>query len=115
MFEEALDIAHESVLRVLDQMWLRFLDQASNYSSHLTGIPAKPATDQEVAEAVPYDHISKSASHRHMGTNREFWVNQRTSISQWTRPYFARTFRTQDIEMEVFIQILIRKDIFPRR
>ncbi len=115
MFDEALDIAHESVLRVLDQMWIRFLDQASKYTSHLTGTPACRATDKDIADAVPYEHIGKSSSHRHMGTNREFWVNQRTSISQWTRPYTTRIFRTQDIEMDVFVQILIRKDIFPKR
>jgi hypothetical protein len=115
MYEEALDIAHEQVLKVLDQMWIRFLDQASNYNIHITGIPAMPATEKEVIEAIPYEFWTKSPNQRNMGTNRVFWVNQRTGQSQWTKPFTPRLFRTQDIELEVFVQILIRKDIFPKR
>lgn len=115
MFDEALDIAHDSVLRTLGQLWLRFLDQSSNYTSHLTGIPTSPATDEEVAEAIPYEILGKTSNHRNMGTNRAFWVNQRTLMSQWTKPYSPRVFRSNDIEMDVFVQILIRRDIFPKR
>jgi hypothetical protein len=35
MFQEGLDIAHENVLRVLELMWMKFLDDASHYT-HIT-------------------------------------------------------------------------------
>ena len=115
MFDQALDIAHGEVLQTLDEMWVRFIDQASNYTSHLTGLPTRPATSKDVANALAEGIRDKSQNHRNLGTNREFWVNKRTSISQWSKPYSSRTFRTQDIEIETFTQILIRKDIFPNR
>lgn len=115
MFEEALDMAHNQVLHILEQIWVRFIDQASNYTSHITGMPTRPATAKDVADALAEGIREKSANHRNMGTNREFWVNKRTQISQWSKPYTTRTFRAQDIELETFVQILIRKDVFPRR
>jgi hypothetical protein len=36
MFQEGLDIAHENVLRVLELMWMKFIDDASHYN-HITG------------------------------------------------------------------------------
>ena len=36
MFQQGLDIAHEDVLRVLEVMWMKFLDDASHYN-HITG------------------------------------------------------------------------------
>lgn len=51
---------------------------------------------------------------RQLGTNREFWVNNRTNLSQWSRPFYPRTFRASDIELNVFVDILIRKNIFPK-
>ena len=50
-----------------------------------------------------------------VGTNRDYWVNMRTYISQWTRPYLRRNFRAQDLEMETFVTVLIRNDVLARR
>ena len=36
LFQEGLDIAHENVLRCLELMWMRFMDDASHYN-HITG------------------------------------------------------------------------------
>ena len=50
MFLEGLDIAHEHVLRCLELMWMKFLDDASHYN-HITGqflsqlFPIRPAVD----------------------------------------------------------------------
>lgn len=33
MFQEGLDIAHENVLRVLELMWMKFIDDASHYNN----------------------------------------------------------------------------------
>ena len=37
LFQEGLDIAHENVLRCLELMWMRFMDDASHYN-HITGM-----------------------------------------------------------------------------
>jgi len=39
LFQEGLDIAHENVLRCLELMWMRFIDDASHYN-HITGTAA---------------------------------------------------------------------------
>jgi hypothetical protein len=36
MFQQGLDIAHENVLRCLELMWMKFVDDASHYN-HITG------------------------------------------------------------------------------
>jgi hypothetical protein len=43
MFQEGLDIAHENVLRVLELMWMKFIDDASHYN-HITGQCLQPAS-----------------------------------------------------------------------
>ncbi len=139
MFEEALDLSHDSVLRALELLWTRYIDHASNYS--VTGVSRQNTTRQSLGSFTEQldDFASDllvrpKANHRVVGTNREFWVNTRTSISQvnshhifayislrsyfslqWTRPFFPRTFRSQELEVDVFVQVLIRKDVFPKR
>lgn len=119
MFEEALDLSHDSVLRALELLWTRYIDHASNYS--VTGVSRQNTTRQSLGSFTEQldDFASDllvrpKANHRVVGTNREFWVNTRTSISQWTRPFFPRTFRSQELEVDVFVQVLIRKDVFPK-
>jgi hypothetical protein len=122
MFEEALELAHETVLRSLETMWIRYIDSASNYS--VTGTQRQQSTKDfiESFAADSFDDnndlgnsVKPKSAHRVLGTNREFWVNTKTSISQWTRPYYPRIFRCQEIEVDIFIQILIRRDVFPNR
>lgn len=36
MFQQGLDIAHENVLRCLELMWMKFVDDASHYN-HMNG------------------------------------------------------------------------------
>lgn len=106
MFDEALDLAFDQVLRSLDLLWRRYVDEASNYIV-------------QTRDGMPPPHhppgIGSRHGHRVLGTNREFFYNTKTNISQWTRPYHARMFRIQDIEMDSFVQIMIRKDLFPQR
>lgn len=49
------------------------------------------------------------------GTNRDYWVNMRTQVSQWTRPYLRKAFRAQDLEIETFVAVLIRNDVLAKR
>lgn len=50
MFQEGLDIAHEHVLRVLEVMWMKFIDDASHYN-HIT----RECFDYR---CVKYDHTA---------------------------------------------------------
>lgn len=122
MFEEALDMAHADVLRSLELLWNRFIDQASNYmvlptasgpiSSQVSLASNATAVLLQEAQTMM---AARSSTNKTQGTNREFWVNTQTNISQWTRPYWDRLFRTQDIEMDTFVLILIQKDVFAKR
>lgn len=49
------------------------------------------------------------------GTNRDYWVNMRTYISQWTRPYLRKNFRNQDLEIDTFVTVLIHNDVLAKR
>jgi hypothetical protein len=59
--------------------------------------------------------LDRAYPHRPTGTNREYWVNMRTQISQWTRPYLRKNFRAQDLDMETFVLILLRYDVMAKR
>jgi hypothetical protein len=119
MFEEALDIAHANVLRSLEHMWSRYIDEASNY--FVTPVAGGGGNSLSAGTILlddqneRHDKITRGATHRQLGTNREFWVNNITTLSQWSRPYWPHIFRCQDLEMDVFVQILIQKDVFARR
>lgn len=120
MFEEALDMAHADVLRALELLWARYIDEAANYYIPPTFAASSSASvtsnnTQVLMQEAQSMMMARSAAHKNMGTNREFWVNNSTSISQWSRPYWPRIFRTQDIEIDTFVQILIRKDVFAKR
>jgi hypothetical protein len=70
--------------------------------------------DDSMLNRQESDFVPRTPSHRQLGTNREFFVNTKTMISQWTRPFFARTYRSQDIDADSFIQVIILHDVFPR-
>ena len=86
MFDEALDIAHENVLRQLELIWTRYIDHASNYS--VTGVVRQSTARQSIFSSTDstdefgLDLVRPKPNHRVLGTNREFWVNNRTAISQ---------------------------------
>jgi hypothetical protein len=117
MFEEALDHAHERVLRALENMWMRCVDNSSHggHRGHTiaavdeVGVASSSEQQQTATVSVTSASLSRG------GTNKEFWVNMRNSISQWTRPYTPNVFRAQDIEIDSFVSVLIRRDVFPKR
>lgn len=118
MFDEALDAAHKKLVRCLELLWKKYIDDPANYTfgsihhhhhhiNNSDGDASRPMTESG-NELV-------ALKQRQLGTYREFWVNTKTNISQWTRPYRPRTFRTHDLEMACFVDILIHKDVFPKR
>ncbi len=47
-------------------------------------------------------------------TYKDFYVNLKSSVTQWTLPYHLRTFSNADIEIESFISQLLQRDVFSR-
>ena len=98
MYDEAIDYAHKTVLRDLQRIWYR-----ATYTLE------KPDADKELEE-------------RRKGNNSvvppiiekyPYYLNMKTSLSQWAKPYIDSTFRAHDIEYDAFINIMIQKDILP--
>lgn len=126
MFDEGLELAHQTVMRTLDVMWKRFIDKPSNYVANarpvtqasFMGRDGRPGPNGALLDAPPPSTVLTTTpglgTRSQLGTNREFFVNMRTMISQWSRPFWPRTFRSQDLDMETFVQILIRHDVFPK-
>lgn len=130
MFDEAVEMMHAKVMRKLQVVWRRFIDRSANYFTNSRPVTqasmennARASILRELEGFLPVEeeqaetndgYVPRSPAHRQLGTNREFFVNTNTMISQWTRPFFARTFRAQDIDAESFVTVLILHDIFPR-
>lgn len=127
MYEEALEYSHQLVVRKLSQMWKSYIDSNSNILVSLNNNLSRKKFDDD----TEYDHEDNfsasvtlmnaasegktGAGNSKLGTNREFWVNLDTAISQWVRPYYENTFRSQDIELDAFVYIVIRFDLMARR
>jgi hypothetical protein len=104
MFEEALDVAHETVLRNLERLWIRYIDHASNYGinglspeiarsvSKVQSLRDSMLASISVGSLDEMDVVRPSSRHRIMGTNREFWVNTKTKISQVRLLFFDVLF-----------------------
>jgi hypothetical protein len=46
---------------------------------------------------------------------RFYYLNNKTGRTQWTAPYRERTFRSSDIEMEVFVSMILQYDLLASR
>lgn len=130
MYEEALEYSHSLVIRKLNLIWKSYIDSNSNVlvSFHNNFSKKKFEEDYEynhednysavVTTMNPLSGEGKSTNNTNNsirnGSNREFWVNLETSISQWVRPYYDHTFRSQDIEIEAFVYIVLKFDLIPR-
>lgn len=44
-------------------------------------------------------------------TNREYFLNVETGLTQWVRPYRQKTFSTSDLEIDAFVTVVIHNDI----
>jgi hypothetical protein len=46
---------------------------------------------------------------------KKYYVNLKTSHTQWTKPFQAKTFRSHDVDINSFVTTLIRRDVFAKR
>ena len=95
MFNEAVEWSHKQCLRVLELLWLRCTHKF---------------TASEIHNMRKMGHGSGE-----MPESRFYYVNMRTSICQWARPYHQRVFHCQDIEIDAFVHICLVYDVLPKR
>ena len=99
MFDEAVEHAHRTVMRDLETIWVR-----------CTLSSEEPDVERETQQA----RMGNQAPAPHVITKRPYYINLRTQLSQWTRPYYNHTFRANDIEFNSFAHVIIDHDILPR-
>lgn len=84
IFDEAIELAHQDILRVLEQVWMR-----CTTPPYRVGQPKFPE-------------------------NRTYYINNNTMTAQWARPYHLRTFKAHDIELKTFVSIFTQQDILAK-
>ncbi len=99
MFDEAVEHAHRAVMRDLETIWVRCTDTSET-----------PDVDREVQQA----RMGNRDPVPPIVTKRPYYVNLRTQLSQWTRPFFNHTFRANDIEFNSFAHVIMDHDTLPR-
>lgn len=92
IYNEAVESGYKNCLRVLELMWLRCVHKYNHAELH--NLRKLEAGD------VP--------------ESREYYVNMRTSLCQWMRPYHQRVFHAQDIEVDTFVNMCIQYDVLAR-
>lgn len=90
IFDEALELQHSVAMRSLESLWLKCVDNMSHGALGGKGHGGKPSA------------------------GKDFYVNLRTLHTQWTRPYIPKMFRSQDIELDTFVAILVQRDVFAK-
>ena len=91
------------MLRVLEVMWIRCNDDGSNIIS------------QKQNPSNIENWFSNAILERRKPTFRDYYLNTKTGMTQWTRPYHQKTFNAPDIEIEAFIAIIMYRDILSSR
>ena len=107
LFAEACEWAHNSVLRTLELMWLRCIDDGITNTKY--GISKTNMTNNDLIE------LDNGMSNQRKITNHDYHINLETGVSQWMKPYRYRTFYCHDLEIDSFLYLLIRRDIFLKR
>ena len=95
VYNEAVESGHRNCLRVLEILWLRCTHKYTpSELSHLRKLHGDVGDPPET---------------------RDYYINMRTSLCQWTQPYHPRIFHAQDIEIDDFVQMCIQYDVLAKR
>ena len=144
MFDEACKWSHEAVLRILEQNWLKCsieavegledeLEQlrvqafaAMRYGDKSSGAQSGKASVKPGAKSGGGKAGTKSspAMAKMLGLTEEideqsewpkhFYMNLKTSKTQWVQPYNPDVFFSADIELDSFVHIVLKYDLFVR-
>lgn len=106
IFEEALEYAHLGVLRDLELIWMHVRTSTTE--------PDEEEDSNTLGRALDsYSRSLSSPTEKHSAVKKPpiFYVNTRTQLAQWRKPYEPHTYRAKDIEYGTFLHILISKNI----
>ncbi len=98
MYEDAVEHAHRCALRDLETIWMRCTDKVE--------VP-EPITHDMTRSSKDYAQVER----RNVVEKRNYYMNIRTGLSQWIRPYMYNTFRANDIEYNSFAHVLMEYDV----
>lgn len=99
LFDEACELSYETTIRSLEKMWKRFTADAE---------------EEILRSKLYYGSTGQLNSLLTSKGDIPYYVNCKTLVTQWQRPYHQRTFRTIDIELHTFISIILRHNILAR-
>ena len=165
MFDEAVDISQAEVLRNLEYMWVKCVEQPSanqrgrEHRGKPDDVGEFSLASRSRANSIDSMHSIDEGPSSHGRAKvsapapREYYVNALNPLhTQWTKvpppphtsyihayihayihstlttddamrcmqlplvqPYSQKTFRSQDIEIQAFVLVLIRRDLFMKR
>ena len=106
-YDESLFFAHNGVVRILQQLWLRVLVDNNMKSASKPPTRSKQSRDhKEKPQANP------AAQETDNNAEKYCYVNVRTMASQWTKPYHDRVFKAADIEEATFVKTVVYYNLF---
>jgi hypothetical protein len=119
-WRECMEIASKNVNRILQTIWLRMLDDGSHtISSTATKSAAKKKGKgkdnfEDFYQEKSIGNLNTVQASVRKATFKDFYINLKTGVTQWTLPYKLNTFSNCDIEVEAFVSQLLQRDVFSR-
>ena len=108
LYDESLHSAHDGVLRVLQQLWLRVLVD----NNTMRNMSKPPTRNQPVRDNKERFQESQDAPKVDKSVDKYCYINVRTMASQWAKPYHDRVFKAADIEEAAFVRTVVHYNLF---
>jgi hypothetical protein len=105
---ETVELSHEKIIRKLSKMWRTVYTNKMPYCLR----PTQREKNEFEANSHSSELFSKSKT---LICPVPMYVNIFSLKTQWTKPYSDSTFRTQDIDCETFLEIVMTRDLFKNR
>ena len=108
LFDKALEMSHIKIMRKLKRMWKTIYTNKRNLCLRPT---QKEKNEFENNLLLP-QLFSKSKT---VICPNPVYVNLFSRKTQWTKPYNDSSYRIQDIEYDVILDIIMTQDLFKNR
>jgi hypothetical protein len=105
---EAVELSQEKIIRKLSQMW------RTVYTNKIP-ICLRPTQREKNEFESNSLHPELFSKYKTVICPLPMYVNIVSRKTQWTKPYSDSTFRTQDIDYEIFLEIVLTRDLFKNR
>eukprot|EP01036_Dinobryon_divergens_P022911 gene22911-31215_t len=118
MFDEAVDISQADVLRNLEYMWVKCVEQPTvnqrgrEHRAKSEDVGEFSLTGRSRVNSLDSMHSHSMHSAMSDGPSSHGRTKISTPAPREYYPYSQKTFRSQDIEIHAFVLVLIRRDLF---